>query len=354
MWIRRRAAALTGSIRKRLEARSVSAHGRDAGVTASTRVDTADAGSPPSPGSALVPREAVEYLRLDNPRLLELQERYRRANHPACDRSLWTEHYQRGAIELPLFRADNAYLWQHRGLGDQEAVTLKYLLTAYYIEKIDTLGLLRRLHEDELFGACTVPLDDQRKISRDLLDSIAEIYFLERTLGVSRWPGVNILDIGAGYGRLASRVVEALPNVQSYLCVDAVAVSTFISEFYLQYRGVSDRAIVVPLTDIERALERNPVDIAVNVHSFSECTLNAIGWWIGLLAAHKVRYVMIVPNDGPDLLSREEDGSHRDFRPVLESHGYHVAASQPKYLDQALQRHGVHAAHHYLFESRER
>ncbi len=351
MSIKRRAAALTGTILKRLDARIGRTAHPDDQPAAAPPVEPVEHGWPPRADPAVVPSGALEYLRFDHPKLVELQQRYRATNHPACDPTLWTDHYQRGGIELPFFRADNAYLWQHRGMGNSEIVTLRYLLTAYYIEKIDTLGLLQRLREDGLFGAYTVPLDDERKVSRDLLDSIAEIYFLERTLGLSGWAGVNILDIGAGYGRLAYRLVDALPHIGKYLCVDAVALSTYLCEYYLRFRGISDKAIVVPLPDIEQALERNPVDIAVNVHSFSECTLRTITWWVRLLAANRVRYVMIVPNDGRELLSREEDGSHLGFRGVLESHGYRLAASQPKYLDSALQRHGVHAAHHYLFDS---
>jgi hypothetical protein len=57
--------------------------------------------------------------------------------------------------------------------------------------------------------------------------SFFELYFLDNHLDIASRENVCILDIGAGYGRLAHRTVTALPNVR-YLCTDAVAVSTFI------------------------------------------------------------------------------------------------------------------------------
>jgi hypothetical protein len=105
-----------------------------------------------------------------------------------------------------------------------------------------------------------------------------------------------VLDIGAGYGRLAHRMLTALPNIRDYYCTDAVPVSTFLSEYYLQYRELGDRAHVIPLDEIENTLKEQPVQLAINIHSFSECGTAAIDWWVKLLAKSKVRHLMIVPN----------------------------------------------------------
>ena len=75
-------------------------------------------------------------------------------------------------------------------------------------------------------------------VTRDLPDSVAELNFLERHLAISQRTAVVVLDIGAGYGRLAYRSVVALPLIERYLCTDAVPVSTFNCEHYLRYRGV--------------------------------------------------------------------------------------------------------------------
>src|SRR5262249_1073879 len=150
----------------------------------------------------------------------------------------------------------------------------------YYVRTIDRLGLLSTLTDDDWFGNFLFTIDG-RSVSRDLLDSLIELYFLDRQLSLSSMAKAAILDIGAGYGRLAHRVSEALPNVASCWCTDAVAQSTFVSEFYLTFRR--SRARVIPLDEIESALKISTPDIAINTHSFSECRMDAIDWWLRLL-----------------------------------------------------------------------
>jgi putative sugar O-methyltransferase len=139
-----------------------------------------------------------------------------------------------------------------------------YALTEFYIRSIDTLGLLEKLSEDGLFGVSTFVLNT-KAISRDLLDSILEMYFLEKHLGLFSRQKFNVLDIGAGYGRLAHRMTTAVPGLNAYLCTDGIAVSTFICEYYLSFRELSDGAKVAPLDEVESAIEVQPVDLAINV-----------------------------------------------------------------------------------------
>ena len=178
------------------------------------------------------------------------------------------------------------------------------------VEEIERLGLLDRLDEDGLFGVHTFTIDG-RRVSRDLLDSALELAFLERHLGISRGPVRTILDIGAGYGRLAHRAATAFPETVRYLCTDAIPTSTFLCEYYLGFRGLTggDRASarVVPLHELESAIRPGEVDIAVNIHSFSECPPAAIEGWLGFLAGNRVAHLMIVPNamagDGVTMLT---------------------------------------------------
>ena len=67
---------------------------------------------------------------------------------------------------------------------------------------------------------------------------------------------LRILDIGAGYGRLAHRMVSAFPNIQTYFCTDAVAISTFISEYYIRFRKLENNTKIIPLDDIESTLKK--------------------------------------------------------------------------------------------------
>jgi putative sugar O-methyltransferase len=296
------------------------------------------------------PENAAGYLRADNPRLSELAARYESANCPAFQHSIWGSH-RMNDIELAWFRADNPYVFQWQDFNSEAA----YILTTYYLQTRDRLGLLNTLKEDGRFGAHTYCFNGGILVSRDLLDSINEISFLDEALHISREPNYTVLDIGAGYGRLPYRLVSALPNLKRVFATDAFATSTFLSEFYLNYRGVSDRATVVPLDEIEETLKSQPVDCAVNIHSFSECTLTTVSWWLDLLSTCGVRYLLIVPNakanEGTLLLTGELDASKpQNYLALLEKRGYRRISMQPKYQASSVQKYGISPTHYHLFE----
>jgi len=285
-----------------------------------------------------LPDEAAEYLRADNPRLRELIERYAKA--PGA-----TEHAG-GDLELQYFRADS-------GPFRDRNTEANHLLTAYYMATIDRLGLLERLADDELFGAIAFPWKGGQMVTRDLLDSIAEIEFLDETLRISERRDYHVLDIGAGYGRLAQRLVEAFSGVSVH-ATDALAVSTFVCEFNLRFRDASPRASAVPLDELDTLLQRQPIDLATDVHSFSSSPLKAVCWWLDLLRDHKVPHLMIIPNvddhGGHRLTACEPNLDRIDFLPELERRGYKLAVKRPKFADEAIQRVGVSPSQHYLFE----
>jgi hypothetical protein len=230
----------------------------------------------PSFVASPLPEGAEAYLRADNPKLLALRERYRR--HTQFSHSQWSPEIFKCELDLR-FRSDNAYNWQVRG-GPSE---INYLLTAYYVKEIDRLDLWSRLTEDELFGAYTFDFNGARRISRDLLDSILQINFLDHHTNLSLLSDATVLDIGAGYGRRAWRIAQGLPNLRHIWCTDAVAESTFLCGYYLRFRGVNGVARVVPLDEIEETLNNAEIHIVTNVHSFSECTWQAISWWLDIL-----------------------------------------------------------------------
>jgi hypothetical protein len=293
---------------------------------------------------------AAGYLRRDNPRLLELRARYQAVNLPMLAHSKWNSELVATDIELPYFRGDNAYVFQYRDFNTAS----DYMLTAYYLKSIDRLGLFNRLSEDELFGVYAFPFNDESFVSRDLLDSISEITFLEETLQLSQRDSLRVLDIGAGYGRFAYRLTTAFPQTIRAFCVDAVAESTFLSEFYLRFRGVDERARVVPLDEIERTLAVEPIDLVTNIHSFSECTLTTVRGWLDLVRRHKVRYLLIIPNaednGGTKLITLEPDRRRIDYLPEIEARGYRLKATRPKFAAPSVQKHGVSPTHYYLFE----
>jgi hypothetical protein len=295
----------------------------------------------PSWHNCSLPDEALDYLKPANPRLTELQRRYHAFGGDVTIPLFWNDAHVKPE-DLAHFRGDNAWVWQVRGKNSN---VLAYAISFYYLKSLDRLGLLDKLTEDENFGNFVFPIGG-RRVSRDLLDSLAEIYFLDRHCRIGSRSGFRVLDVGAGYGRLAHRMVSALSGLDQYYCTDGIAASTFVSEYYLRFRR-AHKAVVVPLDEIETMLEEHSIDLAVNIHSFSECSLQAIEWWIRLLSKHRVRNLMIVPNDrGGRLLTN--DG--QEFLPLLERYRYQTVVKEPKYLDPVVQEFGVYPSWHHLLE----
>lgn len=294
-----------------------------------------------------LPTGAEEYLRPDNQRLVELRSRYGSLKCEATDHSLWSGEYT-SQIDFQCFRDDNPYVWQDRDWNAE----INYLLTALHLKSVDTLGLFQRLREDGMFGVHVCRSDDGLLLSRDLLDSIAEILFLEENVQISKMQSLTVLDVGAGYGRFAHRLCEALPSLGRVVSTDAVAESTFLCEYYLRFRGLGGRAPVVALDEVEQFMGGNRVGMATNIHSFSECRLSSICWWLDLLSKHRIPYLLLVPNsdEGGRLLTREATGIRRDFFPAVCSRGYQLVVKRPKYASPCLQRYGVSPTHYYLFK----
>jgi hypothetical protein len=275
-----------------------------------------------------LPPALQERLRADHPRLLELRRRYAAATLPMLGHSFWNQEYVDRTLDLTHFRGDNAFIWQIRHMPDAQ---LRYYLYAAEVAERDALGLFGRLTEDGAFGCWVYRSQRFPALSRDLLDSVNELNFLQRHAGIADCPQLGVLDIGAGYGRLAHRCAEALPNLGAYWCTDGVAESTFVCEAYLEFRGCA-KARVIPADEMSQ-LETARIDLAVNVHSFSEMALAAIEGWLDLLQRLRVPRLFIVPNDAEALLSMEQDGSRRDFEGALEARGYRLAASEPAIVD---------------------
>src|SRR5436190_8784088 len=122
-----------------------------------------------------LPADAASHLRPDHPHLAELKKRYAAFNRRVTGPLIWDAHYV-SAEDLRYFRGDNAYVWQLRGPNADPGA---YALATYYVKSMDSLGLLSQLAEDHCFGNFAFDIAG-KLVSRDLLDSIIEIYFLER------------------------------------------------------------------------------------------------------------------------------------------------------------------------------
>lgn len=300
-----------------------------------------------------IPDSAKEILKKDNKRLNYLTAEYKKLDIAALNHSFWDEkNLKTDEFDLQYFRGDNLYLWQYRSVGS--SAHLKYLLYTYYLQGNDPLNLLEKLKEDKLFGVYLFDFNRRFNVSRDMLDSISEIYFLDKYLSISQKTNFSFVDIGAGYGRLAHRMMNVYgERIDNYFCVDAIPESTFLCEFYLKFRNVSEKAVSVPIYDIEKRMSENKIDLAINIHSFTECTFEAIKWWLELVRKNNVKNLFIIPNPNEEnkLLSVENDGKRIDFMPLIEKLGYELKVYEPKIKDSSLQEVMHHLpVYYYLFE----
>jgi hypothetical protein len=300
-------------------------------------------------GDVPLPPGAEAALRADNVRLAELRAAYDALDYPSAVPSQWSDAFLKKNLSLAWFRGDNAYVWQFR-LFRGSAHTRNYL-ALLDIASRDKLGLLSKLKEDGLFGAFTFTFGDRPPVSRDLLDSVNEINYLDDQIGLGAMEAPTVLDIGAGYGRLAYRMVEGLPNLAAYDCTDGVAISTFLCEYYLGFRGIGSPARVVPLSEIHKL--RDQYTVAVNVHSFSEQTHASIAWWLDQIAQRDIEWLLIVPNTQGELVSTEVDGTRRDFEPAVLKAGYELADHRAVYQsDEMREMIGLYDEF-YLFRKRQ-
>lgn len=298
--------------------------------------------------SVPLPPGAERELTQDNPRLRGLRDAYARSEVPALAASRWRDEAVQSFLDLRYFRGETLITWHYRELP--RITRLKYFLLLRYVEERDGHGLLTRLGEDGAFGCWTYSYPGYERVSRDLLESVNELEFIERQIRVTERDRFSVLDIGAGYGRLAHRMTAAYPQVD-YCCVDAVPEASFVCDYYLRHRGC-DRARVVGLHEVETALEPDAFDLAVNIHSFPEMPYAAVEWWIGQLARLEVPRLLVVPNEPDELLTQEPDGSRRDFLPLIEGAGYRLAACEPVVADPAVRELLPLPDRFHLFERR--
>ncbi len=230
--------------------------------------------------------ESFEELSVNNPKLTSLYERYR-SDTPfeAITAPFW--HCIPERLDLKTFRSHGPYLWTNES-------KVRYQFTAFHIAGFDKLNLLRTFGEDHAFGCETFSFRGMT-LSRDKLDSIMEIYYLIMQLGIKPFDHLKVLEIGAGYGRLAHRFTSLFQRSNFY-CVDAIPSSTFISEYYLNFRKAHN-AHVVPFDDLQ-SLSHQTFDFAISVHSFPEQTRASINLWLDLLDNLAIKTLVLIDHNG--------------------------------------------------------
>jgi len=291
-----------------------------------------------------LPPGAEEYLSSDNERLRELRDSYRRLDWPVTRHSRWRDDAVAGWLNLKYFRGDNIIMWHYRneasvGIADADDERVRHNRLFYftYLRYVLDHGggeLAELLGEDGAFGCWMYEFPGYPACSRDLLDSVNELLFLDKHLSLMSRSGLRVLDVGAGYGRLAHRATQALSGLADYCCVDAVPESTFLCEYYARARNVVPPVRVTPLPDVP-SLQPNHFDLAVNVHSFSECRLEAVEWWMSQVARLGIPYLFVVPNEPSGFLTTEVGSSPKDYLPAIEANGYRLVVDTPAVEDAA-------------------
>jgi hypothetical protein len=267
--------------------------------------------------------------RRDNARITDLRKRY----SDCCVswlNSRWSEDYVTRELEMKNFRGDSCYLWQtrdHRWQASGMRPEDRLRAYAAYVSSFDTLGLIEGLGEDGAFGAVTASFNGGL-VSRDLLDSINEIYFLDRNWSLLSRREFCAVDIGAGYGRLAHRILSAAGGLDSYFCLDSIPESTFLCEWYLNYRN-TENVNVVPFHELWRWARDARCELGVNIHSFSEMPFVAIVFWLEVMSQLQVQDLLVISNEGPDLYSWERSGTRRDCLPLFEQSGFDLSLDPP-------------------------
>lgn len=218
---------------------------------------------------------------------------------------MWSEWQNKVIAALPNFCVHPLYV-------AQDMAKDRFEVTADYVTKHSRIIVPGKTLGEE-YGARVVDTKSQGRVTRMWLDSMCECNFLADHLDLS---SLDVLDIGAGYGRLA---VALSPFVKSYTCTDAVPISSFICKMFTEIHAKGVR--VVSPEDV--AGYTGKFNIAINIHSWSESTLESVQEWLGILNRIGVQYLFTVAHD-PGYAA----WSGGSFRPYIERDFTLVAEAQ--------------------------
>jgi hypothetical protein len=174
---------------------------------------------------------------------------------------------------------------------------------------IDDLGGAR----DAEFGGRVVNTS-LGPVTRMWLDSNVEYHFIRRHLGTI--VDKTVLDIGAGYGRFAVSIIDYCKGVT---CVDAVPISTAVCcDYVKKFRPVVE---VLSIQEFIEAYPRLKFDLAVNIHSWNECTLEQVTNWLNVLGEMRVPYLFTVSHGTYDSAEKPYyswNHGQPSYRPAIE------------------------------------
>ncbi len=226
---------------------------------------------------------------------------------------MWQEWQETVKAALPNFAANPIYVEQNSVPEERFRELAEKIPT-------DLAELILGRNRDAEFGARTVETC-RGPVTRMWLESCAELEFLSRYMPPELDHTPRILDIGAGYGRLAVAITELARGKVEMTCVDAVPVSTQICREYCARFAPSVK--VLSIQEFEASYQDLRFDLAVNVHSFNECKLSQIENWLKALEVMQVPYLFTVSHGqmdhNPEPSYRSYGDDHPSYRPLLEA-----------------------------------
>jgi hypothetical protein len=229
------------------------------------------------------------------------------AGHPLSEAVPdWQKHEQKIFNTLPNFAFHGAYQAQHFSEED-------------YARAFERVRAGRQLPEptdlDREYGARVVKVAGV-DVTRPYLDSAIELDFLARHLPSLE---IGVLDIGAGYGRLARVLARAatageFPRIYT---VDAIPVSAWLCEYYC----AGTRVETLTLKQFEERHRQLDIGLVINIHSWNECSYGQVARWLEYVVSTRARYLFTVTwNAHPGITYHTHTDDRRSFRPLLEAH----------------------------------
>jgi len=149
-------------------------------------------------------------------------------------------------------------------------------------------------------------------VTRMWLDANIELDFLLTHFPFSS--DKKVLEVGAGYGRLA---VIGRAFFARWACVDAVPISTKICR---EYCGrFNPKVEVASLDDFCALAEPGMFDLAVNIHSWNECSVEQVKQWLDALVFLKIPYLFTVSHGQlkTDSAYKTQEPGQPSFRHLL-------------------------------------
>ena len=123
---------------------------------------------------------------------------------------------------------------------------------------------LGKIKNRDLGNPTTIKYCDM-DIDMDYLLSVEEMFFLEDVLIDSK----NILEIGAGFGRLVHSIIQNYPNINKYYVVDLDWMLELSSKFLKKVLSSEDFKKVEFVTNTDY-MNLEDIDLVINIDSFQE------------------------------------------------------------------------------------